>query len=274
VLGPLIFNVYVNDLCNAATRCTLVQYADDTTILIKSHKSAVDFSTKVEVVTNEIIQWFRANRLQVNVKKTKFAVFGRNRHLIRDVTVHSHKVAACECVTLLGLRIDTNLSYASHVNYVISRVKQTRVMLWRLAHLFDFHTRQYLVKALILPIINLYDFIYASASVACLHRLDVAYNDLMRAVLGIRRSVHFHIIDLHRLTKLDKLSDRRRQSLYKFMDGVVQEKLYSRLRMDCVRRITLHDTRFQGYIVPRFSTNIGQQRVVVRGLKLLNETDA
>jgi hypothetical protein len=96
----------------------------------------------------------------------------------------------------------------------------------------------------------------------------------MRAVLGIRRSVHFRITDLHTLTKLDKLSDRRQQSLYKFMDDVVQEKLYSRLRMDCVRRITSHNTRFQGYIAPRFSTNIGQQRVVVRGLKLLNQSDA
>jgi ribonucleases P/MRP protein subunit RPP40 len=35
VLGPLLFNVYVNDLCNALTKGTLVQYADDTTIMQK-----------------------------------------------------------------------------------------------------------------------------------------------------------------------------------------------------------------------------------------------
>jgi hypothetical protein len=116
-----------------------------------------------------------------------------------------------------------------------------------------------LVKALILPVVNLYDLIYAPASGTCLHRPGVAYNDLMRALLGIRRAVHFHITELHRLTKLDKLSGRRQQSLHKFMDYVVQEKLYSRLRTDCVRRLTSDDTRFQGYIVPRFSTNIGNK---------------
>lgn len=79
------------------------------------------------------------------------------------MTVDSHTIPACDSVKLLGLRIDANLSYATHINYVISRVKQTRVMLIRLAHLFDRCNRQYLVKSLILPIINMYDFIYASA---------------------------------------------------------------------------------------------------------------
>jgi hypothetical protein len=95
--------------------------------------------------------------------------------------------------------------------------------------------RLYLVKALILPIINLHDFSYASASSSHLHRLDVVYNDLMRVVLGVRRSAHFHIADLHKLTNLDKLSDRRQLSLYKFMEGVVQETIRSELRLCCVK---------------------------------------
>ena len=95
--------------------------------------------------------------------------------------------------------MDSNLSYASHVNYVISRIQQVKVMLSRLTYLFDHYERLYLVKALILPIINLYDFIYSSAASSCLRRLDVAYNDLMRVILGIRRSVHMRIDDLHKL---------------------------------------------------------------------------
>jgi hypothetical protein len=140
-LCPLIFNIYVSDLCDASARCTLVQYADDTTILVKSRKSAVGFSTKFEFATNEIVQWFRENRLHVNVKKTKFTVFGRSEYFVSDVTINSHKVLVCDCVTLLGLRIECNLSYVSDVNYAIARTRHTRVMLSRLAHLFNFHTR-------------------------------------------------------------------------------------------------------------------------------------
>ena len=271
VLGPLLFNVYVNDLCNAVTKSTLIQYADDTGILVKSRKSAVQFIRKVEFATNEVVEWFRLNKLQVNFKKSCFISFGRNRNLVPGITVDSHILRACDCVKLLGLRIDGNLSYVSHINYVVSRTKQVRVMLTRLAHLFDRYTRQYLVKTLILPVINLYDFIYASASSSCLHRLDVAYNDLMRVILGIRRSVHFRVDDLYKLTSFDRLSDRRQQSLHKFMLDVVEERIQCRLRVYCMKRTSLYSTRSQGYVIPRFASEVGRQRIVVRGLKLLNQ---
>ena len=239
--------------------------------MIKSRKSTVDFIRKIECAANETVQWFRVNILQVNFRKSNLIVFGKNKHLVSGITVDSHTVTASNSVKLLGLRIDSNLTYISHANYVISRIKQVRVMLTRLSHLLDRYTREYLVKVLILPVINLYDFIYAAASFSCLHRLDVAYNDLMRAVVGIRRSVHFRIADLHRLTNLDKLSDRRQQSLHKFMLDVVEERTYSMIRLCCTKGGRSYSMRSQSYIIPRFSTNVGRQRIAVRGVKVLNQ---
>ena len=271
VLGPFLFNIYVNDLANSVTRGTLVQYADDTTILVKSRKSTIAFVSKVEHTSNEIVEWFRINKLKVNFKKSFFIVFGRNRHLVTGINVDCNFIPSCSNVRLLGLRIDNDLSYTSHINYVISRIKQAKIMLIRLSHLFDRYTRQYLVKGLILPVINLYDFIYVSGSSTCLRQLDVAYNDLMRAILGIRRSAHFRVDDLHKLTNLDKLSDRRQQSLLNFMRNVTQEKIYSRLRLYCIRHAPVYSVRSHGYVIPRFNTEVGRQRIIVRGLKLMNE---
>jgi retron-type reverse transcriptase len=92
VLGPLLFNIYVNDLSNAVTKGTLVQYADDTTVVVRSRKSVVDFVSKVEDVTSGVVRWFQVNKLQVNFKKTNFIEFGRNRHLVFGITVDSHTV--------------------------------------------------------------------------------------------------------------------------------------------------------------------------------------
>ena len=144
-------------------------------------------------------------------------------------------------------------------------------MLARLAHLFDRHMREYLVKALVVPIINLYDFIYAAASSSSLHRLDVAYNDLMRIIVGVRRSTHLRIADLHKLTNLDKLSERRQKSLLKFMHNVVEERVYSKLRLYVVKSDRTYSLRSQGYTVPRYNTNVGLQRIAVRGLSVLNQ---
>jgi hypothetical protein len=118
----------------------LIQYADDTTIFVKSHKSVAQFVSKVERVTGEILRRFDANKLQVNFRKSSFIVFGRNRSVVSGITVDTHRIEACNKVKLLGLRIDNNLLYASHINYVISRMKQIRAMLFRLRHLFDRYT--------------------------------------------------------------------------------------------------------------------------------------
>jgi hypothetical protein len=93
----------------------------------------------------------------------------------------------------------------------------------------------------------------------------------MRAILGVGRSVHFTIANLHGVTNMDKLSDRRQQSLHKFMLDVVEERIYFRMRSCCMKRIRTHATRSRGYIIPRFNTSLGQQRIAVRGLKLLNQ---
>jgi hypothetical protein len=145
-------------------------------------------------------------------------------------------------------------------------------MLFRLSYLFDRYMRQCLVKALVLPVINLYDLIYASASSYRLRQLDVAYNNLMRVILGIRRSDHFRIADMHNLTTLDRLSDRRSQSLSKFMLDVVDNKLYAVLRRDCIKGNCHYSMRSHNYVLPRFNTEVGRQRLLVRGLKLPNGT--
>ncbi len=37
ILGPLLFNIYVNDISNYISDCTLIQYADDTQVLHQGH---------------------------------------------------------------------------------------------------------------------------------------------------------------------------------------------------------------------------------------------
>jgi hypothetical protein len=87
--------------------------------------------------------------------------------------------------------------------------------------------------------------------------------------VGIRRSEHFRIEDLRKLTTFDRLADRRQKSLHKFMQDVVAERIQSRIRLCCIKSIRSHSTRSQGYIIPRFDTEVGRQRVIVCGLKLL-----
>ena len=273
VLGPFLFNVYVNDCVNAVAGGEIVQYADDTVLLIKSKETASAFSAEVERVVAAALKWYDVNRLGINVRKTTCMIFGKLSACVSGFKIGNEFVLKSDHAIYLGLRIDSRLQWSVHINYVVSRIRQVRIMLSRFSHLFDRSLRIYLCKAILFPIVNLYDFIYGVASVKCLRHLNSAYNQLMRTVVGIRRSEHVKIADLCRISTFEPLSTRRRVSLLKFMSDVESESQYCKIRHRFIKARHNYGTRsYDNYIIPSSRTALGQLRVSVRGLRLLNDT--
>ena len=74
VLGELLFLVYVNDLPNASRLLDPIMFAHHTNLFC-NHKGIKHFFT---VVNNELVNikdWFTANKLSLNVEKTKCSFF-------------------------------------------------------------------------------------------------------------------------------------------------------------------------------------------------------
>ena len=69
ILGPLLFNIYVNDLAKIVDKdCTVVQYADDT-FLFTSDTDEISSKTKLEHNFSKIIDFFAKSQLVVINKK-------------------------------------------------------------------------------------------------------------------------------------------------------------------------------------------------------------
>ena len=72
VLGPLLFNLYVNDMPSVVSEmCTIVQYADDTQVMVSGPPADISgITTRLQVVLLRLAEWFARNRLALNVAKT------------------------------------------------------------------------------------------------------------------------------------------------------------------------------------------------------------
>ena len=71
IFGPLLFLVYVNDLSKASHLLDPIMFADNTNLSF-NHK---DIKHLFTVVNNELVNikdWFTANKLSLNVEKTKY----------------------------------------------------------------------------------------------------------------------------------------------------------------------------------------------------------
>ena len=70
-LGTLLYSIFANDLSLFAEDATIVQYADDTQILVSGSKFMLnDITDRMENVLTSLDIWFRHNGLKVNADKS------------------------------------------------------------------------------------------------------------------------------------------------------------------------------------------------------------
>jgi hypothetical protein len=72
-LGPILFLCFVNDLPSATDLLTIL-FADDTTGL-GSSSDLPSLITRVQNELTKLSHWFIANKMSLNVSKTKYIIF-------------------------------------------------------------------------------------------------------------------------------------------------------------------------------------------------------
>ena len=158
ILGPILFLCFINDLHLATSLLTLL-FADDT-VCLDSDTDLPSLIDRVNLEIQKLANWFRANRMAVNVGKTKYIIF-RPRGVKIDIDLdkngivyNSNEIGCTEdpvnifklgrihnenmdkkerTYKFLGILIDEYLSFDAHCdalctklarsNFIISRVK-------------------------------------------------------------------------------------------------------------------------------------------------------
>ena len=129
ILGPLLFIIYINDFSKSIKADTSI-FADDTT-LVCSGKNKEDL--KSNIVSNLIHaeEWFSANKLSLNLKKTKIIFFHPkkgnnpvnieiNNTSIESIGEHREKEKD-RYMKFLGFKIDDELTFKYHIKEILNK---------------------------------------------------------------------------------------------------------------------------------------------------------
>lgn len=131
VLGPFLFILFTNDFTSFINDDDVkaIMYADDTTLLFSKH-SANDLVADILTSTDKALQYCLQNDLAINPSKTTQLNFSRRHEEIPNTT----NIIAEKKSKLLGLMIDTDLSWAEHVNNLTRKLSSgiyvVRRMMW------------------------------------------------------------------------------------------------------------------------------------------------
>ena len=73
ILGPLLFLIYINDFY-LASNLKNVMFADDTNLFLSDENISESFQ-QMNKELKSVLTWFKANKLSINIDKTKWTVF-------------------------------------------------------------------------------------------------------------------------------------------------------------------------------------------------------
>jgi hypothetical protein len=142
-LGPLCFLVLIDDL---SVDCPVHKYVDDTTLseLLQSkhqHSSMPSF-------LDHLLSWADSNRMEINATKTKEMILGPlARTDMSLLTIPAGIINRVTSFKLLGVYIDSNLSWSTHIDHMVKRATGRLYFLKQLKragvasqHLLHFYT--------------------------------------------------------------------------------------------------------------------------------------
>ena len=159
VLGPPLFNIFINDIIHASELFNFILYADDTTLnsTLDLHGTTTDeIESSIVNELQKIFKWMDVNRLCLNVAKSKFMLFYMPQKIIPNLTfdfngVHIEQVNG---FNFLWLLIDCNLNWKAHLHMVTTKISRVNGFLRKLKYIFPSYILHTIYNSLILPHIN------------------------------------------------------------------------------------------------------------------------
>ena len=124
ILGPLLFNIFINDIFYFVIQTFIYNYADDNTVSF-IHKDLHILKNVLEQESMNLIKWFENNFMKANPEKFQAICLGKRAYEgIDSFDLEGSQIKCEENVTLLGINIDHMLKMDKHVSEICQKASK------------------------------------------------------------------------------------------------------------------------------------------------------
>ena len=213
VLGPLLFNIFINDLFLVVENSEVCNYADDNSLTV-ADMNIENIINKLESDIKNLNEWFINNGMKLNEDKCQFMLI-ESSHTIRNekakVKIADSTIEEIKKGKLLGITFDKNLTMHDHIKHICKQASNKLYALARISNVLSDHKRKILMKSFVTsqfnycPVIWMYCQRKSNNMINKIHEraLRIAHNDYIsdfHALLEKDHSVTFHQRNIQALT--------------------------------------------------------------------------
>ena len=132
ILGPLLFNIFLNDIFYFVLRSTIYNYDDDNTVSF-IHEDFNFLKSVLESDSLNLISWFEENSMKANPDKFQAICIGKKTYdNIETFRIGETDIKCENNVSLLGINIDFMLKFDDHVTEICKKASKQLAVLNRL----------------------------------------------------------------------------------------------------------------------------------------------
>lgn len=263
VLGPVLFNLYINDMSKSCGPLNCIHYADDTTLYL-SHSSAVVLSSLISDSLKSLECWLQANRLSLNVNKTSYMVISNlcndNFSPVFMGNVELNRVLSCK---FLGLTIDSNLNFKLHVDNICKRIGRNIGIIYRIRSFVNSNVILCLYFSLIYPFLSYVVPAWGNSNSFNRDRISRLQRRVLRLLPDELYRAQLKFEYIYQYFTLVKFHQIRTLNLFPYFATVLNE----------LRPNHMYETRFSindNLNTPRHRLSKMKQSFLISGLSLWN----
>jgi hypothetical protein len=274
VLGPLLFNIYINDLasvCNAKS----ILFADDAVLYVERDEFDDAVSEARRMIT-ALSLWLAGSKLTAHEDKTKLMLYTSRPHPELPIVYFNQKrLEWVKNIKYLGVILDEKLTFSPQILSVRKKLSKVQGIIYAVSKLLTrdalvtlYHSLAY--SQLIQSII-----IWGGATNQQIQPVKVILNNILRNILGVKYDLNhvplMHVDEMYDTLRLLQFDEVYKYFLLKFIRDAkfLNTEIYQRYFVPLIPS-AIHYTRNQRFNVPSVRLEIEKRSTVYRSVTVFN----
>ena len=182
ILGPLLFNIFINDFLYVNFKSKIYNYADDNTLVIKDY----DMNSLKGALRDDCIMamdWFKNNNMKANAGKFQLMYLTRNNNFLGgSIGLQDSEITPSNSIEILGVELDQHLQFRSHIDEICCQTGKQINALKRIKHHLQRDSKMTIYDSYITCNFNYCSVVWMFANKSTLEKLERTNKRALRFV--------------------------------------------------------------------------------------------